>query len=54
MEFWTFDRVNYLVRYDTTQVLSGNVEPEALLQGCGDVESPIFDRMAAERFGRED
>lgn len=35
-----------IVRYDTDQVLRGNVFAGAIARGCGDIESPIFDRLA--------
>lgn len=44
----------FTIAYDTVNVLRRLGRHEALLQGCGNIESPIFDRMAAERFGRED
>lgn len=42
------------LQLDTQQVLRNEFFRSELLDGAVFIESPIFDRMAAERFGRED
>lgn len=42
---------HYRLAADTPYVLRGEYSPGAILEGLTGLRTPIFDRLAAERFG---